>query len=378
MVIDFTSYYYFPCLQLSENEQIGYEKLSDEDKNSIIPIFELSQIKNESSFEDSVKSISDMIEGRPFIFDLSKDRAPPAYVAKNNPDEAKIVKTQAAQDNYNKILTSLLSPENGFAEWRGLVQKFPNSIPVLQFTDPIAQTNQILRQAALLSRDGYSYLSIRITEETNTGIFPVIGQIISILDSASQLLLIIDCGQGRQRIAERAEFAKLAIARIQEELEPSQALLLTAVCLHDSYTSPPDGLPKIYESHSWDLWSQASEKFPFLFGDYGANYRHKKTSTFMPGEWKAQVVYPMQESWLVYKHPDAQDVQGWINGSQAILKDPNCDKNNQCWGSELLERARQNDIEGVASARFWHGAKINMHIHRQIRYAPTKMGGGEP
>ena len=133
-----------------------------------------------------------MIEGRPFIFDLSKDRAPPAYVAKNNPDEAKIEKTQAAQDNYNKILTSLLSPENGFAEWRGLVQKFPNSIPVLQFTDPIAQTNQILRQAALLSRDGHSYLSIRITEETNTGIIPVIGQIISILDSASQLLLIID------------------------------------------------------------------------------------------------------------------------------------------------------------------------------------------
>jgi hypothetical protein len=164
-----------------------------------------------------------------------------------------------------------------------------------------------LRQAAQLSKDGYARLAVRITQETNEALFSVIGQIAAILDSASQLLIIIDCGQGRQRISERAEFAKLAIARIHEEMEPSQALVLTAVCLNDSYTSPPDGILKLYESCSWHLWSQASEKLPFLFGDYGSNYRYKKTNTFMPRDWKAQVVYPMEEAWLVYKHPDAQD-----------------------------------------------------------------------
>jgi hypothetical protein len=377
MQVDFSQYYYFPCLQSSEPEQIGYGRLSDEDKDAILPIIELSQTKYEASFDDTLAAVSSMVQDRPFILDLSKNRAPRAYVAKNNPDLAKIAKTQAAQDAYNHALTSLLTPTDGFVAWRTLVGKFPNAIPVLQFTDPETQSNQILRQAAQLSKDGYERLAVRVTQETNEGLFPVIGQIAAILNSASQLFLIIDCGQGRQRVSERAEFAKLAIARIQEEMEPSQALLLTAVCLNDSYTIPPDGMRKIYESYSWDLWSQASEKFPFLFGDYGSNYRYNKTNTFIPGEWKAQMVYPMQETWLVYKHPDAQDPQGWIEGAKAVLGDSKCDKKNECWGSKLVESAKNGNIEGVASARFWHGAKINMHIHRQIRYAPEKMGGGE-
>lgn len=378
MQVDFSQYYYFPCLQCSEPEQIGYSELTNEDKDAILPIMELSQIKYEASFEETVAVISSMLQDRPFVLDLSKDRAPPAYVAKNNPDHARIAKIQAAQDAYNQALTSLLTPTDGFSTWRTLVANFPNAIPVVQFTDPETQSNQILRQAAQLLKDGYARLAVRITQETNEALFSVIGQIAAILDSASQLLIIIDCGQGRQRISERAEFAKLAIARIHEEMEPSQALVLTAVCLNDSYTSPPDGILKLYESYSWHLWSQASEKFPFLFGDYGSNYRYKKTNTFMPGDWKAQVVYPMEEAWLVYKHPDAQDAQGWIEGAKAVLDSPSCDKKNECWGSELLAKAKSGNIDGVGSARFWHGAKINMHIHRQIRHAQAKLGGGEP
>ena len=138
-----------------------------------------------------------------------------------------------------------------------------------------------------------------------------------------------------------AEFAKHTIARIQEEMEPSQALLVTAVCLNDSYTNPPDDVHKLYEPYSWGLWSQASETFPFLFGYHGSNFRYKKASPFMPGEWKAQVVYRMQESWLVYKHPDAWDPQEWIDGPKAVLADFNCDKKRmlgQRVGSKGRER----------------------------------------
>lgn len=375
--VNFSQYSYLPCLQCSEWEQIAYAELSSEDKDAILPIFELSQIKYEAPFEDSVSSLSSLLANRPFVLDLAKDRAPPSYVPKKNPDHARIAKLQAAQDAYNASLTDLLAPADGFATWRTLVQKFPTAVPVLQFTDPETQGKQILRQASQLTKNGFSHLAVRVTEETNEAIFPIIGQVIAVLESAAQLLLIVDCGQGRIRISERADFARKAISRVLEELEPAQAQYLSAVCLSDSYTTPGNAVLKLYDGHSWQLWSEAREKFPFLFGDYGANHRIKKANTYMPGDWKAQVVYPLPESWIVYRHPNAQDSEGWIAGSRAVKADENFDGKCACWGSNLIERASNGDIDGIASARFWHAAKINMHIHRLIGYAPEVMGGGE-
>ena len=365
--VNFSQFSYYPSLQCSEPEQIAYKELSPEDKSAIIPIIELSQIKNESSFEETIKAVHSLLESRPFILDLSKDRAPQAYVAKQNPDYSKIKKIQTAQDRYNDSLLSLLTPTDGFSAWRDCVAEFPNAIPVLQFTDPATQAKNILRQAVQLWKSGVEKMAIRVCLETSDDIFDVIGQIVACLDTAAQLLLIVDCGQGRQQIAERSEFAKKAVARVIEELDPSQVLNLSAVCLHDSYTNPPDGAT-LYESYSRELWREASSGYPFLFGDYAGYRRLKKTSTFMPGEWKAQVVYALPESWIIYRHPNAQDAQGWIAGSKAIVQDNNFDDGLDCWGSDLVKSAAMGTLDPHGSARYWHAAKINMHIHRQIRY----------
>lgn len=366
--IEFSQFCYYPCLQCSEPEQIAYRELSDQDKYAILPIVELSQIKNESSFEETTEAVLGMLGSRPFILDLSKDRAPPAYVPKQNPDHDKVKKLQAAQDKYNESVVSLLASTDGFSAWRAYAGKFQNAIPVLQFTDVATQSKNILRQAAQFWKAGVEKMAIRVNQESSEEIFSIIGQIIAVLDSADQLLLIVDCGQGRQQIAERAEFAKKAAARILEGLDASQVLNLSAVCLNDSYTTPSDGT-KIYESYSRELWREASTGFPFLFGDYAGHRRLKKSSTFMPGDWKAQVIYALPEAWIIYRHPNAQDAQGWVVGSKAIMNDANFDDGLNCWGSHLVKAAAEGKLDPFSSARYWHGAKINMHIHRQIRYA---------
>lgn len=361
--IEFSQFQYYPCLQCSEPEQIGYRELSAEDKDAVLPIVELSQIKNESSLDETLEVAISLLGTRPFILDLSKDRAPPAYIAKQNPDQAKINKLQASQDAYNDALLSLLTPTDGFSAWRECVSKFPTAIPVLQFTDPATQSKNILRQAAQFWKSGFEKMAIRVNPETSDEIFSTLGQIIAFLDSADQLLLIVDCGQGRQQIAERAEFAKKAVARVREELDASQLLNLSALCLHDSYTSPPQGA-RFYESYSRELWREASAGFPFLFGDYAGHRRLKKSSTYMPGEWKAQVAYALPEGWIIYRHPNAQDSQGWIAGSKAIVSSDDFDDGLDCWGSDLVKAAAEGNLDPYGSARYWHGAKINMHIHR--------------
>lgn len=365
--VDFRQFRYYPCLQCSEPEQIAYRELSEEDKDAILPIVELSQIKYEASFQNSIDAIGTVFGDRPFILDLSKDAAPEAYVPKNNPDHAKIEKLQKAQNSYNEALLAHMMPTDGFSKWRECVSQYANAIPVLQFIDPASQSKNILRQAAQFWKAGVERLAIRITPETSEEIFPIIGQIVAFLDSAEQLLLIVDCGQGRQQIAERIEFAKRSAARVLEELDPSQVLNLTAVCLHDSYTSPPESA-KIYGSHSRELWREASTGFPFLFGDYSGHRRLKKSSTYMPGDWKAQVVYALPESWIIYRHDNAQDPQGWIVGSKAIIDHDDFDDGLTCWGNGLMKAAATGKLDPYGSARYWHAAKINMHVSRQISY----------
>lgn len=368
MTVDFDQYNYYPCLQCSEVEQLGYRELSASEKNAIIPILELSQVKNEASFAETLEVPASLFGSRPFILDLSKDRAPSAYVPKNNPDHAKIRKLQEAQNRYNGELQSLLNSFDGFRSWRECVKAFPNAIPVLQFTDPTSQVKSIFRQAALLSKAGFEKMAIRINSETSDDIFPIIGQIISILDSADQLLLIVDCGQVRQKIADKAEFAKKAVARVLEELEPAQILSLCAVCLHDSFTTPPDN-SRFYESYSRELWREARTAFPFLFADYAGHKRRKNPTTYMPSEWKAQVTYPLPEGWIIYKHPNAQDATGWETGAKAVMGEANFDDALNCWGSNLIKSAIAGNAGQYSSARYWHASKVNMHIHRQIIYS---------
>lgn len=376
--IDFSQYAYFPSLQSSEAEHLAYRELSNEDKSAIIPIFEISQPRNEASLEEALTAIENSVQNRPFILDLSHDRAPPAYVPQNNIDHARVQQVQAAQDGYNAAMTALLMPEDGFVTWRNLVNRFPNAIPTIRYTDPVTQDNSILRQAVRLSNGGLQSIAIRVSRETSEDIFGIIGRIISVMDTPSRLLIIFDCAQGRREVSNRAEFVRQSLVRISEEIEPIQAPYVTAVCLSDFFTNPPSAVGvRIYENGGWALWSEVSEGFPVLFGDYGAHKRIKKNNTFMPGDWKAKVVLPLDEMWLVYQDSNLQDVDGWVRGAQAINTHDAFDEFPDCWGGQLLSRASNGDVAGVQSARFWEAAKINMHIHRQIRYSREVMNPEE-
>ena len=43
----------------------------------------------------------------------------------------------------------------------------------------------------------------------------------------------------------------------------------------------------------------------------------------------------------------------------------------QRWVTPEDDRSRVGDIANINSARFWHAAKVNIHIHRQVSFAET-------
>lgn len=374
--VDFARFHYYPALQSSDAEHLGYRNLSNQDKDAILPIFELSQRRNEPNLDSAIEAIRTSGQGRAFILDLCKDPAPPAYVPRNDSNPERTQQIMRAQESYNERLAQLLDPADGFRAWRSMVAEFPNCIPVIQFTDPNGQSLNILRQCALLSQGGARCVAIRIVADTDSAIHAVVGQMLAVMQSAANVLIIIDCGQARSRRAERVEFAQHTITSILNGVDAAQRADVRAVLLSSSFNTPSRTcLDEPYPSHDWDTWREACEVYPFTYGDYGAYYRRRRQNTFVPGDWVATVVYPLDEGWMAYRHLNQNDPTGWVDGSRAISEHDFYRPPLEAWGSEIIEAAADGDIENVQSSRFWDAVRVNLHIHRQIRYAESQLTG---
>ncbi|MCE9651172.1 MAG: beta family protein [Parvibaculum sp.] len=376
--IDFASYAYYPCLQCSAGELLGYQHLDDADKGAIVPIFEVS-CRPPALITELMEVVRKVVDGRPFILDLSHEPAPMPYVSGNPKDPEKDAKRVREQQEYKSTydaeLAELLESRNGFERWRKTVASFPQAIPVLQFNDLLTEQRQILRQASLLLANG-SQIAFRLRLEDVNAAVPVVAQILSIVDDARKLLIIVDCGQGRQKLVERAAAASNAILRIRDEIDLSQRSSLRSVCVSSSFTQPPGPYPRDYENYEPELWRAASEVFSFLLGDYAATYRRVSTTTYIPDEWVASVVCPLDDIWLVYRDQNQKDPDGWTKGAAAITRQGKYKDFGRLpgvWGDEVIQRAKEKNIDGVSSARFWHAVKVNIHIHRQIRAAPQRI-----
>lgn len=368
--LDFSEFYYFPSLQSSDAEHLGYRKLSDADKDRIVPIFEISQRPKELNLQGALELIADSAENRPFILDLCREPLPAPKMAKNpkDADAAKqrydeACKIQAA---HNTILEDLLNPTGGYKRWRALVSEFPNAIPAIQFRDA-ASGLQVLKEASLLSQQSET-LAIRVSTKDDPLIASVIAQILSILESADRLLIIADTGYGRQSLSKRAAHASDLLTTIQSHIDLLDAPLLRAVCMSNSFPQlSHDGMLEI-PIQDWTLWEEARETFPFMFGDYGATHRYLATG-FQPFDWRASVVLPLEKAWIAFRDPNSKDRAGWIDGSKAILDVPDVKPLPDTWGSGIIQQAADGNLSNIDVAKVWYAAKVNIHLHRQIEFA---------
>jgi hypothetical protein len=374
--VDFSQYFYYPDLLCGVGEHLGYRELPVGDKQNLVPVLKLSHRSGFTNFDTAVADVTTTSAARPFILDLSHEPAPPPYIPREptEADQRRIERERQAQTSYNRALSALLNPANGFAAWREMAAQFQTGIPTLQYSDANGQAGQILRQAVLLSQGG-GCIAIRINQQDGFDICRVIPQIVSILESPDRLLVIVDCDQRRTNISQRASFASEAMSRILSNIDLQSRPLIRAVCMSNSFTQPGhDGLREDYDNLDWRLWREARETFPFLYGDYAAMYRLRRQNTFVPPDWRATVVYPREEEWLVYRHPDASDPQGWQIGSAAITDHARYNPAPRVWGVQVIERAAAGNLTGIDAARFWYGAKVNIHIHRQIPFARQTIG----
>ncbi len=378
--MNLSNYYYYPSLLSGWSELTAYRELSDLDKRRILPIIELSRRRNASDLEAAQSDVSSTFANRPFILDLDKRPAPAPYISKMPSDPLaetlRVEQETASQRSYNAILQRLLNPTNGFSAWRELVAEFPNAIPTLQYDDVVTQGRQILRQAAFLSSEHQNFV-FRIRRDGVEHALEIAIQIAAILRDPGQMLIIFDCGQGRIEVKEKERFVIEGVQRITAEIELPYRSSFNFVCMSNSFpTLAHNGLTS-KSNIDRRIWQSVRDIAPVAFGDYAAVNRPNAYASYMVWDWRATVVLAKNTSWNIYRHINAKDPNGWIEGAQSLVADVSFPGVGDCWGNDLIAAASEGNITLVDAPRFWHAAKINSHIHRQIMFSPSDLGTDE-
>ena len=366
-VVNFGQYAYYPSLQSSVGEHLGFKELSPGVKERLLPIFELSRRSKAADLSGSIAVTQETTNGSPFVLDLCHESAPPPVISRNpsNPQAAQAAYQQdlAAQQAYNNYLRQLLDPTDGFSAWRQLAAGFPNAIPVVQFTDPVLQGRAVLRQTTLFAANG-GCVAVRIRLGIQSDAAPLIANMLAVLGSPDRLLIIFDCGTGRRRTINPLDAANEFVREMLRILDIDEALSLNIVFMLSSFTSRNhEGLQE-FPNLDIPLWQEARQFYQYSFGDYAATVR--RSSTFIPPDWRAQPVYALDDLWLAYRHHRANDSNGWVQGCQEIMNHARYQPAPQCWGVDQIVRASNNDLTGIDSSRYWYAAKVNIHISRMV------------
>ncbi|HEX6374455.1 MAG TPA: hypothetical protein VFZ91_01915 [Allosphingosinicella sp.] len=373
--VDFSRYKYVPAILSDPVGEVAYTRLSAETRAGVLALFELCWRPRARDFEDCIGFISRVEGSHPYLLDIDKRRAPAPYEPRDPSDpvaaQQRYCQEKAAQVSFNSELDRLLRPNDGFYNWREFLSRFPSSIPVLQMTNPAAQWDDILRQAELLCVGGAS-AAFRIRETRVEDLCSLACEILQRLPNPRQLLIILDCGQGRVRLPQRAAFASNALEMIQSQIGAHRMKAFRAVCMSNSFTLPAHKGMRFKENHDWEVWQRVSATIPLAFGDYAASEREEAHSSYRPWDYRATVTHALPGGWLISRHANKNDPKGWTDGCQKIEKDFRFAPLSS-WCDRLISETAKAAETASEEPRFWHASRINGHIERQYSQATRRV-----
>jgi hypothetical protein len=366
--MDFGSFTYVPVLRTRHDEFEGFRHLPEGDRTQILPLFEVGWAGRDSDIDQLRDRAASAAQGHPFLLDLNKAPAPDPFRPTKEArdpirDRERIDREAEVQASYNKRLGKLCNPAAGYSEWREFVAAAPNAIPVVQWADLTAGRLQVMRQVFILSKTGP--VALRIPFPFADAALAFAGELVSIVEDPSRILLIFDCGIARLQYAEKPDAVVRAIDAVASKVDATERSLIQAVCLSGSY---PSGSQPGYHSVDIldrDLWREASRDFHFLYGDYAASER-LKNSFFTPSSWSASVFLPTETQWHSYRCENLRDPAGWVEGARCLI-DKGIDVPN-VWGGDMIRSTYEGKGGEFNSPRFWRAGRINMHLHVKANY----------
>jgi hypothetical protein len=368
--IEFSKYPYVPSILADPIGGLAYEKLDTRSRRGILALFELCWHPRARGFDTSLDIVSSVPAHVPFLLDIDKRLAPEPYKSSNPrdqlADQLRYNMDVAAKKEFDAELNRLYQPSSGFFNWRELVNRFPNAVPVIQVTNVLEQRDSVLRQAELLCVGGAS-AAYRVTPTHVDATCSLAADILLRLRDPRQLLIIIDCGQGRSRVPKRSAFVAYVIQAIRDRVGATITKGLRAVCMSNSFVVPGGKGLCFRANHDWDVWERVSTEVYLAFGDYAGSQRSAH-SPYRPGGWIPTVTHALDRGWLIHRHANKNDPKGWVAGCKIVRGDARFMQTDS-WCDKVIRETAASGLAELDKQRAWHAARINGHIERQLGHA---------
>lgn len=321
---------------------VALEELPERDKDALLPIFQLkpwlSSLTLDKAFDRIQKSYG---ERRAFL--LAPDKTA------NDGDRPALAEANA-----------LLEPGGGFSTWCDLFEtgRASNFIPSLQLTDAGEFDAQAARLVALgrgvvvsFVRSAFSFIPAiarRTAAHTQGG--------------AGVTFLIDLKRQTRTLLVQEAELTSIIDTILG--ICPAAQIAVTASSFPDSFGSCSS--QEIYER---SLYEALRKRFgPSLaYSDRGSARAEKPGGG--GGVPFPRIDYPQFREWCFFRAEGPRPYKGgYLDLARDLIENSIWDPDVRIWGTQMIEKTKMGEEDGISSPARSTAVRINLHLHRQLWY----------
>ena len=357
---------YTPILKTTSAELKGLRELTDDVKDSITPIFELTRSRKtkaytEGNIDKQLRLVAAAFPNRPFILDLT-----------------------GHPRHRNSQIRALQTSANGYGAWVSFLHKkqseFPAGIiPALQLNDEDVDTREEfysrLRQQVTSLRGEFTAMAYRLPigyEDITEDLEQIKGEL-----ALDQLIAVIDAGfipQGKADVYE-ASATKDVNKLIAQGVKTIAVAGSSFPQNPTEYGEDEEGQFRLEEVLFFKK-VQKKTKQQLLYGDYATI--HPEPSLQAGGQgWVPRIDLPCEESILYRRSRKGKNEKTYANGytraGGRIARLPEFSAvrslSSDCWGIEQIQMAAEGSPPALSPSH-WISARINIHIN--VRVATTR------
>lgn len=334
---------YLPILRSRAAELRGLKELTDQAREKLFPVIELTRSRRSRTnpggdLSKSVEAVADILGSRPYVVDLT-----------------------SLASLQNSEFEQLFDEDDGFRAWTDFVSNNlgSNCVPVVHLLEPFERDSFQTQTERL--RLKFSQVALRIP--TSYRDFDVLMEACDdIFGSLQDVVLILDVGYVTQSVvaAAQARIAEMLSALADKEF--SSVSVASSSFPNSVVSAGGDDDKGSFPLHEVVLWNNLRAQFPDLdYGDYAAIHPVDFQGTVT--NWVPRVDVMLDESF--YYHRYRRSEGGYIKAAQMAYRDK-LYVPLDCWAQGNIQAAADGNPPG-RSPSFWIANRVNFHLTRQVR-----------
>ncbi len=329
-------------MKTRDAELRAYNTLSEEVKDLVVPIFELTKSRNTRMAPDGdirrrMDYLKDILGEREFILDVTPDKL---YT--------------------NPQIEELLDETNGFYEWQYFLSAYDelNIIPTIHIYDE-DEFDEVER-FVLWATKKYQKLALRIPPGL-VNITQILNAIVDNMSDECKMILLVDSGFVPE--VQQNDYVKKIIKTITDasKIVEEENIVVISTTFPRTPANLGDDDKGIFKIRELEIFKECSGDCQVQYGDYASI--HPLQYEMRGGTWIPRVDVSLDEDYIYtrYRREDG----GYITAAKKMLRIPDY-KSINCWGDNEIASAAQGEPNG-RNPSYWISVRMCIHMTRRAQ-----------